>query len=111
MNPRALRLRPIAEFLRLRALSWLGRDALASIPGLAPAGPGEEYVVAGLRMMMDANGAFDNSNAVDDNGEPFDLADDGYDFTSSETNLDSYSGDTVYTAEFRQDQSQARQRL
>lgn len=111
MNARALRLRPIAEFLRLRALSWLGWDALASIPGLAPAGPGEEYVVAGLRVMMDENGVFDNNNTLDDNGEPFGPADDVYDFTSSEANLGSYSGDTVYTAEFRQDHSQARQRL
>ena len=102
MNERAFRLRPIAESLRLRALSWLGWGALASIPGLALALPSGENVVAGLRVMMDTDGAFDTSNAVDDNGTPFDPADVVYDFTSSETNLGSYSGDTVYTAEFRQ---------
>ena len=47
MNVRAFRLRPIAEFLRSGALSRLGWGALASIPGLAFAGPSGESVVAG----------------------------------------------------------------
>ncbi len=47
MNVRAFRLRPIAEFLRASAASRLGWGALASIPGLAFAGPTGESVVAG----------------------------------------------------------------
>lgn len=47
MNGRAFRLRPIAEFLRMSVPSRLGWGALASIPGLAFAGPSGESVVAG----------------------------------------------------------------
>lgn len=47
MNVRAFRLRPIAEFLRRSLSSPLGWGALASIPGLALAGPSGENVVGG----------------------------------------------------------------
>jgi len=47
MNAWAFRLRPIADFLRRNTPSRLGWGALASIPGLALAGPSGENVVAG----------------------------------------------------------------
>ena len=47
MNAWAFRLRPIADFLRHKTPSRLGWGALASIPGLAFAGPSGENVVAG----------------------------------------------------------------
>lgn len=47
MNAWAFRLRPIADFLRRKTPSRLGWGALASIPGLALAGPSGENVVAG----------------------------------------------------------------
>ena len=47
MNAWAFRLRPIAALLRRGTTSRLGWGALASIPGLALAGPSGESVVAG----------------------------------------------------------------
>lgn len=51
MNVRAFKLRPVAEILRSGAVSRLSWGALASIPGLAFAGPTGENVVAGAAVV------------------------------------------------------------
>jgi type II secretory pathway pseudopilin PulG len=57
----------------------------------------------GLAKVLDRNDAFDTANQVDDMGTPFDLSDDVYDFTDSDTDVgDEYHAETVYQAEFRQ---------
>ncbi|MFT4563244.1 MAG: filamentous hemagglutinin family protein [Gammaproteobacteria bacterium] len=55
MNVRAFKLRPIAEFLRLSISSPFGWGALASIPGLAFAGPSGENVVGGAAVINRPN--------------------------------------------------------
>lgn len=55
MNAWAFRLRPIADFLRRKTPSRLGWGALASIPGLALAGPSGENVVAGSAVISRPN--------------------------------------------------------
>jgi len=57
----------------------------------------------GLQRVLGDNNAFDTNNKVDDNGTPFDLGDDIYDFTDTDTDLGDEVGlDTVYQAEFIQ---------
>ncbi|MDA0821544.1 MAG: filamentous hemagglutinin N-terminal domain-containing protein [Proteobacteria bacterium] len=55
MNVRPYRLRPIAEFLRRSISSPIGWGALASIPGLALAGPSGENVVGGAAVINRPN--------------------------------------------------------
>lgn len=55
MNAWAFRLRPIADFLRRKTPSRLGWGALASIPGIALAGPSGENVVAGSAIVSRPN--------------------------------------------------------
>lgn len=63
-----------------------------------------QTAATGLQRVLDDNDAFDTNNKVDDNGTPFDLSDDIYDFTASDNTFSGthYDAETVYQAEFRQ---------
>ncbi len=57
----------------------------------------------GLARILADDNAFDTANSVDDNGTPFNRADDVYDYVITDTVVAThYSAQTRYTAEYRQ---------
>ena len=56
----------------------------------------------GLRLAFDDDTAFNTTNALDDNGTPFNPADDIYDFSGVDADVGDYSADTQFAAYFQQ---------
>ena len=56
----------------------------------------------GLRLAFADDTAFNTGNALDDNGTPFNPADDIYDFSGTDTGVGDYSADTDFGSYFRQ---------
>ncbi len=57
---------------------------------------------SGLRLAFSDDSAFNTTNALDDNGTPFNPADDIYDFNGQDVDIGTYSADTEYGAYFQQ---------
>lgn len=58
----------------------------------------------GLALAMTNAAAFDYTNAVSDNGTPFDKSDDAYDFEATETGIAGvYNAEATYRAWFREE--------